>query len=105
MHPPRLAGGTSSPSPHRGRGLDKTPIRDESSTGVLRFELPHSRVPLYLGNWGYELGAKHASLRAPGGTVADVARNVESGRLLIRLGSSYHAFWRPVGGPKEAKMA
>ena len=29
---------------------------------------------------------------------------MESGKLLIRLGSPYHAFWWPVGVPKEAKM-
>ena len=70
--------GTPVPSPHRGRGLDKTPIRDESSIGVLRFEMPRSRVPLYLGNCGHALGAKHARLRAPGGTVADVRNSISS---------------------------
>ena len=69
-----LGWGMDGPSPHTGRGLDKTPILHDLSTGVLRIELPQSRVPLYLGNWGHGIGAKHASPRAPGGTVADMPR-------------------------------
>ena len=64
--------GTPTPSPHPGRGLDKMQILDGSSTGVFNSELAESRVPLYLGNWEHEQGAKHASPRAPGGTVTDI---------------------------------
>ena len=59
------------PSPQPGRGLDKMHIPHGSSTGVFSSELAESRVPLYLGNWEHEQGAKHASHLAAGGPVVD----------------------------------
>ena len=75
---------TRTPSPQPGRGLDKMHIPHGSSTGVFSSELLESGVPLYLGNWGHEQGAKHASHRAAGGTVADLGQSDHGGTGALR---------------------
>ena len=64
----RALAGHARLSPHPAWGLDKTQILEGSSTELLRLRSPVPGFP-YINNLGSLRKAKHASHRAPGGTV------------------------------------